>query len=390
MTDYDVIVVGGGPAGSMAAREAASHGAKTIILEKDKDIGIPVRCGEAVSGEGLKQFIEPDPQWIAAYISKVRMRSPNNTIIDFESPGAGYILHRRIFDYELANQAGQAGAEIQTRAYVDDLIIDDGRVTGVKYQYMGQNRELKSKLVIAADGVESRIGRMAGMRTATKLRDMESCYQVTVGNVDVDQEMIDFYVGRNWAPGGYLWVFPKGDGVANIGLGVLGNLAKDYNSHDLVHKFLKSHYPEARVLSSICGGVPVAQTLKQITGDGIMLTGDAARMVNPVSGGGIISGMHAGKIAGEVAANAVETGDLSKKGLTDYPKRWRKVGGKNHEALHRISESIDNITDKQLNKIAQKLEKVPEEDRTLLKVFIAVAKEQPKILVDVTRAFAGV
>jgi len=390
VTDYDVIVVGGGPAGAMAAKSAALKGAKTIILEKDRDIGYPVRCGEAVSEAGLKQFMEPDPLWIAASISKIRMRSPNNTIIDFQSSAAGYILHRRIFDYDLANMAGQAGAEIQTRAYVDDLIIEDDTVKGVKYQYMGENRQLTSKIVIAADGVESRIGRMAGLRTATKLHDIESCYQASVGNVDIDQEMIDFYIGKNWAPGGYLWVFPKGNRMANIGLGVLGTLAKDYNSHDLIHNFLREHYPKATLLTSVCGGVPIAQTLKQITGNGIVLTGDAARMVNPVSGGGIISGMHAGKIAGEVTVDAINAGNVTVKGLTEYPKRWRKAGGKNHEALHRISQSIEDITDDQLNKIAGNLSKVPEADRTLLKIFITVAKEKPKILLDVTRAFAGV
>ncbi len=389
MTDYDVIVVGGGPAGSMAAYSAASKGAKTIMLEKDRDIGYPVRCGEAVSDTGLRQFVEPKPEWIAATIKKIRMRSPDNTIIDFKSLMAGYVLHRRIFDYALANRASQVGAEIQTRAYVDGLIVEDDIVKGVKYQYMGEKRTLKAKIVIAADGVESRIGRMAGIRTAIKLHDIESGYQVTVGNIDIDQEMIDFYVGKNWAPGGYLWVFPKGDRMANIGLGVVGSKAKDYNSHDLLHKFLKEHYPQAAMLTSVCGGVPVAHTLKQITGNGIMLTGDAARMVNPVSGGGIVSGMHGGKIAGEVAMEAIAVGDVSSKGLAEYPKRWRKAGGKNHEALHRISTSIKDITDDELNRIALRVSKIPREERSVLKIFTVVAKEKPKILLDVTRAFVG-
>jgi len=389
MADYDVIVVGGGPAGAMAAHAAAKAGAKVIILEKDRDIGYPVRCGEAVGDEGLRQFIEPQDEWIAAKISKIRMRSPDNTIIDMKSKLAGYVLHRRLFDYALANMASQAGAEIETRAYVDGLLMEDDTVKGVKYQYMGENRKLTAQVVIAADGVESRVGRMAGLRTATKLYDIESAYQATVGNIDIDQEMIDFYIGENWAPGGYLWVFPKGDRMANIGLGVVGTKAKDYNSHDMIHSFIRKHYPKATMLTSVCGGVPVAQTLKKISGNGIMLTGDAARMVNPVSGGGIVSGMHGGKIAGEVAAQAINDGNVSVRGLDDYPKRWRKAGGKNHESLHRISDSIKSITDEQLNRIAHKVEKIPEADRSLLKIFTAVATQKPKIILDVTRAFTG-
>ena len=390
MTDFDVIVVGGGPAGSMAAEAAAKGGAKTLLLEKDRDIGYPVRCGEGVGASGLKQFIDPDPQWIAATISKVRMRSPDNTRVDFGMKDAGYVLHRRLFDYALANRAGQAGAEIQTRAYVDGLIMEDNAVKGVKYQYMGENRQLTAKIVIAADGVESRVGRMAGMRTATKLRDMDSGYQATVGNVDIDQEMIDFFIGSNWAPGGYLWIFPKGNGMANIGLGVNGKVAKDFSAHDLTHKFLKEHFPKASILTSVCGGIPIAKTLKTITKDGIMLTGDAARMVNPVTGGGIITGMVGGRIAGEVAAAALQTGDLTPNGFKDYPARWQKAEGKTHDGLHRVADAIFEITDEKLNKMAHRLAKIPPDELSLMKIFTAVARHKPSILIDVTRAFAGV
>ena len=389
MTDYDVIVVGGGPAGSMAAEAAAKLGARTIILEKDRDIGYPVRCGEAVAAEPLKKFIEPDPAWIATTISKVRMRSPDNTNIDFGAKDSGYILHRRMFDYALANRASQAGVEIQTRAYVDGLVIEDDAVKGVEYQYMGEKRRLTSKIVIAADGVESRVGRMAGLRTSIKLKDMDMGYQATVGNIEVDQEMIDFYVGSNWAPGGYLWIFPKGDGMANIGLGINGVHAKEHSAHGMVKSFLDKYFPGASILTSVCGGIPIAKTLKKITSNGLMLTGDAARMVNPVTGGGIISGMCGGQISGDVAGKAIQTGSCSEKDLEVYPNRWRKAEGKTHEAFYRISQGIAEITDDQLNKIAHRLDSTPEESRSLLTIFTAVAREKPRILLDVTRAFAG-
>lgn len=389
MTEFDVVVVGGGPAGSMAAWYAAQGGARTIILEKDRDIGYPVRCGEAVSDAGLRQFVEPEPNWIAATISKIRMVSPNGTVIDTAGQALGYVLHRRIFDYDIANKAVQAGAQILTKAYVTGLLFDNGKVSGVEYEYLGEKRTLAAKIVIGADGVESRVGRWAGLRTALKLRDTESCVQFSVANVDVDPERIDFYVGHTYAPGGYLWVFPKGNGKANIGLGVVGTEAKHYKAIDLLNRFMEKEFPNASTLTMICGGVPVAKTLKKYTADGIMLTGDAARMVNPMTGGGIISGMHGGKLAGMTAAEAVKAGDYSQKFLDRYVKRWNKAGGEDHARLYRIADAVDSLADPDLDDIASSLSKIPQEKRSLLKIFSTAAKKRPGILIDVARAFAG-
>ncbi len=102
-TEYDVIVVGGGPAGSVAAWEAAKGGASVLLLEKDRDIGYPVRCAEGIGAASLKEFIEPDERWIAARIKSFKLISPNGTAVQVDGIGElGYILERRMFDYELA------------------------------------------------------------------------------------------------------------------------------------------------------------------------------------------------------------------------------------------------------------------------------------------------
>ncbi len=152
---FDLIVVGGGPAGSTAARFAAMGGIKVLLLEKDRDIGVPVRCGEAASDEGLRIFVEPDPRWIKSVINKLRLISPSEHTIDIELKQTGYILDRRIFDYDLAQYAADEGAQIVCKAYVDGLLFKDDRVAGVTGEYLGERFEVESDIVIGADGVES-------------------------------------------------------------------------------------------------------------------------------------------------------------------------------------------------------------------------------------------
>ena len=146
--EFDCIVVGGGPAGSTFARVAAEGGLSVLLLEKDRDIGVPVRCGEAISDAGLRIFHEPNPRWIASTINRIKLVAPNETVVEFDLVETGYILDRRIFDYDLAQYAAQEGAQIVTKAYVDGLIIEDDKVAGVKGIHLGERFEKKAKIMI--------------------------------------------------------------------------------------------------------------------------------------------------------------------------------------------------------------------------------------------------
>ncbi len=382
--EYDIIVVGAGPAGSMAARYASEQGASLLMLEKDRDVGYPVRCGEAITKRNLIQFIDPDPKWVVAEISKFVVYAPDGTEVVFDfGEVKGYMLERRIFDYELAKTASTAGAEILTRAYVYDLILEDGKVCGVKVEYRGEKIEIKSKIVIAADGVESRVGRWAGLKTHIDFRDMESCFQVTASNVNAPQDALQFYLGTNYAPGGYFWVFPKGENIANVGLGVSGDHCKKRSSLSYMNEQMEKFFPDASILTQVAGGVPCSVTLDEITGDGIMLAGDAARQVNPLTGGGIGSGMIGGSIAGKVAGEAIKKNDLSL--IHNYKKEWNKKRGKLHLILDKIKEEFFKISDEEFNEIFHKMIKHKPEDRTLNKLFMTALAKKPSLLVEVAK-----
>lgn len=383
--EYDVIIVGGGPAGSMAARFAAEQGVSVLMLEKDRDIGYPVRCGEAVSKVGIEEFIEHDEKFISTTINKFGMVAPDGTEVILPTDQIIYVLERRIFDYELAKQAASRGVEIITRAYVNGLLFEDGKVCGVKYEYKGEQHELYSKVVIAADGVESRVGRWAGIKTHIDFREMESCVQVTASNIDVNPNTIYFYFGKDVAPEGYFWVFPKYNKSANIGLGVSGEIGRKKSAQKYLDQFMEKHYPNAPILTQIAGGVPSSITLEKISAPGIIIVGDAARQVNPLSGGGIVSGMIGGKIGGTIVGEAILKNDLNH--ILTYDKAWKDRLGKRHEIFDRIKDSIYNFSDETFNRLAQSFSKVPMGKRTLGKLFKTALINKPSLLIDIAKVF---
>ncbi|MEE4310694.1 MAG: NAD(P)/FAD-dependent oxidoreductase [candidate division KSB1 bacterium] len=384
---YDIVIVGAGPAGSTAARFAAMSGCNVLLLEKDREIGVPVRCGEAVSEISLNKFFEIRQGWIANRIEGVRLIAPDGTVVPVNHPDGGYILNRKVFDQDLAQMAGAEGATIVTKAYVSDLIVADGRVCGVQVEHLGETYRVRAKIVIGADGVESRVGRWAGLQTHVGLRDMESCVQMTLSNIDIDRRYCDFYFSSTLAPGGYVWVFPKDERTANVGLGVSGEYNRQKPAIKYLNEFVKNKFPGATRLITVAGGVPCAPFMKEIVRDGFMLVGDAAHQANPMTGGGIMASVIASRIAGETAAKAVKLNDVSQKALREYPEKWHETGGIVHQRSYRLKEVVYKLTDADLNRTAMKIDKLKPDKRTIISIFKTALFNHPKLIPDIIKVF---
>jgi digeranylgeranylglycerophospholipid reductase len=306
---YDVIVVGAGPAGSTAAKFAASGGAKTILLEKHPVIGYPLCCAEAISVMGLNQVVKPNPKWIAAKIERVRLFGPDGAKARIIHPDAGFVLERKIFDRDLAELAAKAGAEVRVSADVRDLIYNrNGKLAGIKGEINGKQAEILGKVIIAADGVESEIAVKAGINSVLRPEQMHSAYQYLLADIDIKLETLEFYFGTEIAPGGYIWVFPKGDGLANVGIGICPSKSPRKKAIEYLNEFIESRFKRYTILERMTGGVPSFVAELPLYKDNLLLAGDAARLVDSLTGAGIANALLSGKIAGQTAAAMVAEG----------------------------------------------------------------------------------
>jgi digeranylgeranylglycerophospholipid reductase len=168
-----------------------------------------------------------------------------------------------------------------------------------------------------------------------------------------DKHATEFYFG-SVAPGGYAWIFPKGDDIANVGLGVI-NTMTSRSAYEHLLDFMKNceATKNAVPVEFNVGGVPVGGPLENLVTNNVMLVGDAAGQVNPFTGGGIISGMQAGLIAGEVATNAIKNGNWSYESLKEYKKRFHEEIGNSFKKYLKAKEYLLSLSDKELDSIAQ-------------------------------------
>lgn len=392
--DFDVLVIGAGPAGSLAAKTAAQENLEVLLIEKRQEIGAPVRCAEGVSKKALVKFVDPDPKWVSAEINGCRLYSPDGNYVRIDDPSSGLILERKIFDRELAAQASKAGAQIWVKSRAVDLTSDDNnRITGALIRRSDGDYIVQAKVVIAADGVESQAGKWAGIDTTCKSSEVDTCVQYLITGINAKDtpafhpEYCNFYLGRDIAPRGYAWVFPKGDNSANVGVGIGGHIS-EARAIEYLNKFVKREFPKASILSMIAGCVPVSGTLPELVQDGFMIVGDAARQNDPMSGGGIINAMISGQIAGEVASQAIRKGDVSREALSEYEKQWYSKIGRTFWHLRRLREGILKFNDKTFNDLARILSRKDPGKMTMVDMFWTALKNEPRLLLELRHLVA--
>ncbi len=386
--EYDVVVVGAGPAGSTTARYAALKGSNVLLIEKRQEIGSPVRCGEGISLGWLEDYdIKKDKSWLIHEIDGARIFSPSGYSLKIDARMAGNevgaTIRRDFFDQMLAEMAAKAGADVMVKTSARSLIWENGRVAGIKAQCNGEECIIKAKVIIGTDGYESQIGRWAGMSTVLKPSDVATNLQYHMVGIDIDPRYSDFYLGSIAKGGGYAWVFPKGDDEANVGLGVTLDMIKQGGEPKrLLDRFIEKH-PElkkGKIVEQVAGAVSVGVPPDVTVKNGVMIAGDAARMADAITGGGIRNAIRAGKIAGETAGEAIDMGDLDH--INIYEKRWR---AEMEDELYRdwlAKNRLVKLSDEEFDDLISALSEADIEHISIYEILEVVKEKNPKLVED--------
>lgn len=342
---YDVTVVGAGPAGSTTAKFLSEKGFKTLLIDKEQ-FPRDKPCGGGLPLRVLQRFpYVVDDNIIEAYSSSGTVFSPslkNQIDICKDRPIISTILRKK-FDYELLNFAQNAGAVFQQQTPVDSVEISDEKAQ-VK---LHQGPTIDTEIVVGADGVNSVIAKTTGLQKIGAEKGV-----CLLQEFEVDEKIMDEYFtpsrhcyihSRFKSIGGYGWVFPKKQHL-NVGFGIVQalknleqkpNILKCYQSY---FSFLKESnlIPQDLKKTKIKGGALPTHPLEKTYGRRLLLVGDAAGFINPLSGEGIYYAMASGKIAAELITEALEKNDVTEEFLSKYQRLWKKDFGKDIDRILKV------------------------------------------------------
>lgn len=347
--DVDVLIVGGGPAGLAAAEAAASRGVRTLVLERQNEIGYPVHTsgGSWVSDMQALGI----PQHLYHPVSKVYFVSPHREVpLNYDPPVACVMDVRGVYQH-LAGRAVAAGASMRVRHTVEQTLLENGRVLGVTAKnHVSERITLRAAVTIDASGFSRHIGVRADMGNAFHRYGYGAEYDLYAPHYPQDE--LYLIMGSRFAPRGYAWVFPRGNGRVRLGVGVLhpdseddARVYLDSIAQNLPQ--LRERLRDASPVEYHTGLFPSEAPLASFSRHGLLLAGDAGGHGSTLVGEGIRFAIYAGQTAGTVAADAVKAEDTSAAFLARFDRQWRARFGRDMDISYMINKRIATYSDEQ-------------------------------------------
>ena len=346
----DVIVVGGGPCGSFTAFNLAKQGANVTVFEEHNEIGVPCHCPGHLSIKGLKRLgLYPLPEEIVEntfYGAIFHSPKGKSFSVRFSQP-VTCVVNRVLFDKYIAEMAKDAGVQYHLNSQVEPLNIEDGFVRGVNVKQNGKTREkFFAKIVIDAEGISSRILRLAGL-SALNRHMLVNGVQAEVENAkDTEPDMVEVFLGKDYATGFYAWLIPIGDGKAKVGLATKTGNPKELLSRLMFkHPVVSKKLHTAKIVQIGFHPLTLGGPITKAYSNGFLAVGDAASQVKPTTGGGVIFGMTCARVAAEVAYEALSKNDFSSGFLSAYQRRCKEILGFDVKVMLRIRKMLDVMSD---------------------------------------------
>ena len=350
--EYDVVVVGAGPAGSMAAKYAAKAGAHVLMIEEHATIGQPVQCAGLISTRAFEGCEVPETLSRRA-IRGANIHAPDGRILTVDGKRTmAYVVDRGELDRAMALEALKSGVASLVKTRFSSLRRHGSDVI-IAALSQGEPIEIRTRVVIGADGLQSSVGRLGGLE---RVQTVFTCAQAEVYTNRALSDFVDLYLGQEVAPGFFAWAIPTRWDTVRIGL------CSTERSLDRLGPLIErlSSRSAPSLLHFAVGGIPLGPPPCTVAA-GTLIVGDAAGQVKPTSGGGIYPGTLCAKIAGTVAAEAAAQGNTSKDALMEYDTRWRSEIGRELETGLRIREGFNKLSDDDLNYTIRALD----DERTL-------------------------
>jgi digeranylgeranylglycerophospholipid reductase len=377
---YDIVIIGAGPAGLRAGMAICEQNDKLSLLLVDKTIpwDKPAACAEGVGRLGFEKALDPDPAWIRQVISTACFHSPDGTSVAYTDQNKGYIIDRALMQRDLAKRLKENfGIDSAFNNKVQHIAPPEFGKRKVCFE---NGSYISAQLIIDASGPVSCFGKNENI--AWKPYDLEPAYFALVKNVSFSPEAVHLYVGQRIAPGGYAWLFPRSNDMANIGVVVGNKFRKGANLQELLASFLKNHFPSAKVIRYFAGPIPCGYHRSIIAVPGFIKAGDAASTINPISRAGIAEALLSGALAGSYALKMLgATTERKMKSLCqNYEKEWFKERGSRHQKLAKAKNELALIPDEDYNRAAHALAQIPQEELTMSKIFRTSLSRFPRLV----------